>query len=198
MCEHWGLLRRSQVVRLALLLVHLRMLCPQHYWHGPRLVHGGSCEGTAPLSLSRRTQGCRLGRATPVSCSCRGTKAVIAPRICIRAEAKHRQATSTGGTSRSGIESACPLSAFMQPAKGSGISLPRADRLRSGQGLCTPHLLAAIPISAWLLIPDAASAEGLVPMDVFQSWLVRFLYHCEPQSDTIIQTLLYSANANAD
>ena len=58
---------------------------------------------------------------------------------------------------------------------------------------------------AWLLLPDAASAEGLIPMGVFQSWLVRFLQsalwapaEAEANTDFVSRGGLTTSNAHAD
>ncbi|KAK9833192.1 hypothetical protein WJX74_009769 [Apatococcus lobatus] len=81
--------------------------------------------------------------AKATSCFCQSRHAVKAPEACIQAKQPHRQITSPGGWAR------------RRPA------------------LCTANILAVTPVLAWFLLPDAASAEGLIPMGVFQSWLTE-------------------------
>ena len=168
----------------------------------PKTFQEGRCRATLPTRVHGLREAVALRPARATSCSCRGAHAVKASQACRRAEQIKQQITSSGGTSRSGTAAACLLLAFRWlSSRAEGPHCWYAG----WAGLSAAHILAVTPVLAWLLLPDAASAEGLIPMGVFQSWLVCILQsalsaptEAEATTDFVSHRGLTTSNAHAD
>ena len=81
--------------------------------------------------------------------------------------------TSRGGTSRSETSTCWRLSVLSSGRPAHRISITAAGKTEPCLRQCAAFQLVAVAALLALLTPDAASAEGLIPVGLFQSWLVR-------------------------